>query len=197
MRKETILSIVLAIGVVTAGLWVADDSLRGRPHLQYVDQEKKGGYADSKVQNKSGAENAKSDIAAASKNPANAQELTTEGGISKCIINGKTSYSNQGCPEGVQGQAVAIHKSQGIVSPPKETLAELTAMRQAAEQAQSVQRQERIALVGASNGAECADLDKRIAHLDAMARQPQSGQMQDWIKEHRKAVRDRQFAIHC
>ncbi|MCM2251608.1 MAG: hypothetical protein NDJ19_04530 [Ramlibacter sp.] len=45
--------------------------------------------------------------------------------------------------------------------------------------------------------AECAALDGRVASLDALARQPQSAQMHDWIRGERKKGRDRQFAIRC
>lgn len=48
-----------------------------------------------------------------------------------------------------------------------------------------------------SNKAECQGLDKQVEHLDAMARQPQSGQMQDWIRGERQKARDRQFALRC
>ena len=36
-----------------------------------------------------------------------------------------------------------------------------------------------------------------MTHYDAMARQPQSGQMQDWITAERKKVRDKQFSLRC
>jgi hypothetical protein len=45
--------------------------------------------------------------------------------------------------------------------------------------------------------AECKALDARVEHLDAQARQPQSGQMQDWIRGERQVARDRQFRIRC
>lgn len=45
--------------------------------------------------------------------------------------------------------------------------------------------------------AECSALAASIQHYDAMARQPQSGQMQDWITAQRKKARDRQFQIKC
>lgn len=48
-----------------------------------------------------------------------------------------------------------------------------------------------------SNQAECQRLDKEVERLDAMARQPQSGQMQDWIRGERQKARDRQFALRC
>ncbi|MCE3272125.1 MAG: hypothetical protein K0S57_2522 [Ramlibacter sp.] len=45
--------------------------------------------------------------------------------------------------------------------------------------------------------AECQALDARVVQLDALARQPQSAQMQDWIAGQRKEARDRQFRLRC
>lgn len=50
---------------------------------------------------------------------------------------------------------------------------------------------------GPDKSAECKALDARIRQLDSMARQPQSGQMQDWIAQEKKQARDRQFRLHC
>lgn len=44
---------------------------------------------------------------------------------------------------------------------------------------------------------ECDQLDAHVRHLDAMARQPQSGAMQDWIRGERQTARDRQFRLRC
>ena len=48
-----------------------------------------------------------------------------------------------------------------------------------------------------TNASECKVLDVLIANLDALSRQPQSMQMQDWIRDQRKKARDRQFAGSC
>lgn len=45
--------------------------------------------------------------------------------------------------------------------------------------------------------AECRYLDARIAELDALARRPHTGQMQDWIRSQRQQARDRQFELRC
>ena len=45
--------------------------------------------------------------------------------------------------------------------------------------------------------AVCESLNTQVSHYDAMARQPQSGQMQDWITAERKKVRDKQFSLRC
>lgn len=44
---------------------------------------------------------------------------------------------------------------------------------------------------------ECKALDAEITRLDAMARQPQSAQVQDWIRAEKKRARDRQFQVRC
>jgi hypothetical protein len=45
--------------------------------------------------------------------------------------------------------------------------------------------------------AECKGLDAQITQYDAQARQPQTGQMQDWITAKKRTARDRQFQIKC
>jgi len=54
-----------------------------------------------------------------------------------------------------------------------------------------------VAAPAVKNKAECAALDARVEQLDAMARQPQSAQTQDWIRGRREDTRSRQFAIRC
>lgn len=197
MRKETILSFILATGVVAGGIWVADQSLKSKSTIN-AGQGREDGYTDSEVPNQPVAGIVGSVIGdAALGNRATNQGSTTATGISKCVVNEKIIYSNEGCPDGASGRTVAIHDSEGIVSPPKENLADLTAKRKTSERAYALQAQQQVASIGPSNATECAELNKRIESLDAMARQPQSGSMQDWIKDQRKAVRDRQFAIHC
>lgn len=45
--------------------------------------------------------------------------------------------------------------------------------------------------------SECKALEAQIQQYDAMARQPQSGQTQDWISARRTEARNRQFQIRC
>jgi hypothetical protein len=47
------------------------------------------------------------------------------------------------------------------------------------------------------NTAACEALEQHIVHLDAMARQPQSAQMQDWIKAQKADARSQQFRLRC
>jgi len=50
---------------------------------------------------------------------------------------------------------------------------------------------------GPDRKTQCTALDAQIQRYDAMARQPQSGQTQDWLSAQRKTARDRQFQLHC
>jgi hypothetical protein len=51
--------------------------------------------------------------------------------------------------------------------------------------------------IAESKARDCKALDAEVERLDVMARQPQSGQMQDWIRGKRQEARNRQFALHC
>lgn len=48
-----------------------------------------------------------------------------------------------------------------------------------------------------SRQAECESLRASIANLDSQARMPQSGQMQDWLKQQRQQLSDQRFRMQC
>ena len=48
-----------------------------------------------------------------------------------------------------------------------------------------------------SNRGACDALAQQIQHWDALARQPQSAQTQDWIRAERHKTRDRQRSLRC
>lgn len=54
-----------------------------------------------------------------------------------------------------------------------------------------------VAVPTVSQRGECDPLAQQIQHWDAMARQPQSAQMQDWVRAERHKTRDRQWALRC
>lgn len=117
--------------------------------------------------------------------------------VTKCVVNGKTMYGDDACPQGATSARVVTKTDHNLM--PGLTPAQMAAANRIPPEAPSVsvagfaQAGESV-----SNGAgECKALDERIKYLDSMARQPQSGQMQDWIKNERKIARDRQFRISC
>lgn len=117
--------------------------------------------------------------------------------VSKCIVNGTTSYSDGPCPGGALSSQITTHANHNLMAAVRPQAAGRT-------QAQAIERPRPVIVVqedavpaAVTHQAECQYLDAQIAHWDAMARQPQSGQMQDWIREQRKQARDRQFRIRC
>ncbi|MFC7514089.1 hypothetical protein ACFQUU_03625 [Herbaspirillum sp. GCM10030257] len=194
MSKQLIGSVVLATGFVAGGMWVADQSLMPKSAGSAFDAKNSQpvGAVDSQFARTVAPQTADNLASPLATNPS-----STSSGISKCVVNGMVVYSDNGCPDGAKQQAVALHDSAGIVSPPKENLADLTAKRKAAERAYAIQAQAQVTAIGRSGQTECDELDRQVANLDSMARQPHSGTMQDWIKNERKVVRDRQFAMRC
>lgn len=129
-------------------------------------------------------------------NPANTNSRSREE-IFKCVVNGNTTYSNEPCVTKTAQKNLVLNESQGIISPPKERLEDLTAKRHAAEAAYQRNVSQQIARPAQSPKVECEALNKYIEQLDSMSRQAQSGQMQDWIRQERQKARDRQFHILC
>ena len=115
--------------------------------------------------------------------------------VSKCLVNGKTLYSDNACPQGTAGTQVVTKADHNLMA--GLTPAQMTAADRVRPAAPSISAFAPTEGSPSSNASECKALDEHIKYLDATARQPQSGQMQDWIKDQRKKVRDRQFALHC
>ncbi len=115
--------------------------------------------------------------------------------ITKCIVNGKTSYGDGPCASGAVAAQVTTRPDQNIMAPVR-----------AFASARPEIPFSPVPVVVAQNTApsdyaakklECQSLDARVQHLDSMSRQPQSGQMMDWIGVERKKARDQQFRIPC
>lgn len=98
------------------------------------------------------------------------------------------------CAGRADARTVSLHDTSGVVSPNKKLLHQLEADRHGRER----DRSGSLNTVAVINGSqECVDLSRQIDNYDSLARQPQSPYMQDWIRQQRKAVRDRQFELRC
>ncbi len=125
------------------------------------------------------------------------QEPLTEPGsgvVTKCTVNGNTTYSDGKCPQGSTTSQLVTKADYNLVA--GLTPAQLAAVKRIDAQAATAATVAQNSPVG-TNISECKALDAQIANLDAMARQPQSMQVQDWIRDQRQKARTRQFAIHC
>ncbi len=114
--------------------------------------------------------------------------------VTKCTVNGKTSYGDASCVAGAKATQIVTRENHNLMAPVR-----VQAVTKTEEPAHppSVVAQSDQSIDQAAMKAECMALEERIKYLDAMARQPQSGQMQDRIREDRKNARDRQARIPC
>jgi hypothetical protein len=109
---------------------------------------------------------------------------------------GGTFWASDHCN---QHQALIVRIMSVPPGMPFEQQAELAQQRRAELDAAAQPSVQAVAApsLAASNKLACQSLDQRVNHLDALARQPQSGQMQDWIRSERQKARDEQFRLHC
>ncbi|MES2977782.1 MAG: hypothetical protein V4731_05105 [Pseudomonadota bacterium] len=115
--------------------------------------------------------------------------------VTKCVINGKTTYGDERCPQGATTGALVTKADHNL-------MAGLTASQPAAPTQVPSEQASHFPITPAgnvtlANASECKILDEEIALLDSIARQPQSGQMQDEITRRKRAHRDRQLRIRC
>lgn len=118
--------------------------------------------------------------------------------VTKCTVNGVTTYSNGPCPEGVNATRVTIHPTQNLADGLP------ASQRQAPVAPQAPQFQPDVQASAGGPPTEiqnrrvvCAELDAAIATIDARARQPLPGFEQDRLAAQRKSYRDEQFRIRC
>lgn len=114
--------------------------------------------------------------------------------VAKCIVNGKTSYSDGSCPEGSVSSHIVTRDNHNLMAAVRPEAVQQT---QSPVNPYRTEVQTHFFNPAAAQKSECQALEAQIQHWDAMARQPQSGQMQDWIREQRNRARDRQFSIRC
>jgi len=114
--------------------------------------------------------------------------------VTKCLSNGRTTYSDGSCPAGAKTSQVITKENLNLMDsiriPMAPPATELPVKSAAITQSKPNPDY-------AAMKAECAAWDERIKYLDAMARQPLDGTTQDWIRGERKNARDRQARIPC
>ena len=115
--------------------------------------------------------------------------------VTKCIVNGKTSYSDAPCASGAVATQVTTRADHNIMAPVR--VAASTTTETTYSPAPVAVAQNTAPSDYAAKKLECDSLDARVQYLDSMSRQPQGAQTMDWIRDERKKARDRQFRIPC
>lgn len=118
--------------------------------------------------------------------------------ISKCLNSaGAASYSDGPCPAGLRGATVELRPDSNLADGMSPEAREASAQQNREAAAARAAHERRVALQVDSAVQNCADIDARIAWLDAAARQPPSAWSQDRLREQRKQLRDLQFRLRC
>lgn len=113
--------------------------------------------------------------------------------VTRCVQAGRTTFTDGDCAPGAQASELRVQRDLNLA----DGAAHLPRARpQRAPQAAAAPGGN-AARAGIDRRSECAALARHIDRLDAQARQPQSGQMQDWISERRHQARSRQFQLRC
>ena len=115
--------------------------------------------------------------------------------VTKCIVNGKTSYGDGPCASDAVAAQVTTRADHNIMAPVR--VAVSTTTETTYSPAPVVTTQYNAPSDYAAKKIECQSLDSHIQHLDSMSRQSQGAQTMDWIRDERKKARDRQFRIPC
>ena len=120
--------------------------------------------------------------------------------VSKCVRNGRVTFSDGPCEPGASASRVAVNGEQNIVDGmrmPAPSHAPTAPMRQVAAIESSPQLETPAAPDPAFLQAQCASHEQAIQAIDARARQPLSAGEQDWLSARRKEHRDAQFRLRC
>lgn len=115
--------------------------------------------------------------------------------VTKCIVNGKTSYSDAPCASGAVATQVTTRADHNIMKPVRVTATVATETMYSP--APVAVAQNTAPSDYAAKKLECESLDARVQYLDSISRQPQGAQTMDWIRDERQKARDRQFRIPC
>lgn len=115
--------------------------------------------------------------------------------IMKCIENGRVTYGDGAC----NGELVEVPIDTGnnVIKPDRQTLEYTARPRQPEPPPAPAATISRGAPPTRTSPTECQAIDAQIAAIDAQARQPQSAQTQDYLKDQRAKLRSRQNDLRC
>ena len=115
--------------------------------------------------------------------------------VIKCMVNGVTTYaaSESDCAANAKSTTVNIDRNQNLADglPGAEQIIR--------RPSPSVQIDSPSAGIDPNiqRRAACQAYEEEVKRIDERARQPLSGQEQDWLAAKRKNARDAQFRLHC
>lgn len=115
--------------------------------------------------------------------------------VTKCVVNGKTSYGDGACTQGATASSLTTRDNHNLMAAIRPEA--ITPSEAAVAQPDAVEQSSPAIPIASAKKIQCQALDATVKNLDAQSRQPQGPQMMDWIKAERKKARDQQFRLSC
>lgn len=121
------------------------------------------------------------------------------GTVSKCVLDGKVTYSDAACPKGAVVGSVKLPPpvAVNVFEQQRAALAKAAALQQSDAAPEPQPTLHTPSQAAPAKSAECKYLNDLVRQIDIRALQPQSMQQQDVLREDRKKARDRQFFLGC
>lgn len=181
MRTELIFSAIAATCIVTTAIWIMEQSTRrSEPALSTTDQ--RTSIGSPKRSEEPLTDNESSRIT---------HSDGTNSRIRKCKVNGKIIYTDSDCGPNADQLEVDIHDSAGITSP-LPTPPKALPVTRTAEPGNQTAAPGTYVIGAQKNNDSCERIKNEIEYLDALARQPQSIPMQEWIRRQREKLAPQQ-----
>lgn len=200
MNKEMILSILMALGVVFGGITLLNKSLmpmaqkeaeiNPTPNIEEDEPRRvaKRTYAQETPETYQEA------LEAVQIPPA---AIDATGIVIKCTISGTVIYADKPCPKNGKASQVEIYESAGVVTPSRDTVNRTMRRIEEERRRENQGTRSSLSVIEKPNKQLCnayrADIDK----YNSMARQPQSGSAQDWIRGEIVRIRKLQAQANC
>lgn len=115
--------------------------------------------------------------------------------VTKCVVNGKTSYGDGTCTPGATASLLTTRDNHNLMTAVQPEA--ITPLEAAVAQPDAVVQSSPTVPIASAKKLQCQALEATVKNLDAQSRQPQGPQMMDWIKAERKKARDQQFRLSC
>ena len=117
--------------------------------------------------------------------------------VTKCVTRHGTSYQEGPCVGGATTTTIWIHQEVTNNEAPVRTVALQTPPETNYSPPVLTAPPVSISQTYDPRAAECGLLTEELHKWDERARQPLSGQMQDWIRDRQRTLRARQFELKC
>lgn len=114
--------------------------------------------------------------------------------VTKCVVNGRTVYSDLACPPNARSSIVTLKTGENLADALPAPVRQ-EALRTQAQPLPAPAPD--VVAIGPDIKAICAALEQEVKAIDAAARQPLPASEQDRLAARRKNARDREFRLGC